>query len=398
MDEKTTEQLAASILDLYKKADIITDTFNKHCVKKFKKGVIEIFGDDQTRKPSAEQLSTLMLDVKYGFKDATDAINREQKNEDPKLYKTGRSGEVFQEEKGRRGGRKRKNSFSNFDAGITDRVNRDDTTRDFFATKTEHAKGLLEGDEGGKINDENRKIYQQFQDADAPFIGGASGTMQGLIMGMEMKKKKSDLDEDELEQREKLIGVYMATLINGGHHSASECLIAAQKYEYFKDVTDPLKNYTTAMRQLGDRLSDVGLPTDLTAKVTAVGDPWRSKVKQLITQMDTLQNQISRAYADRGLDAAPLIDEFKKTVRKPAIDLFGMDLADTLDGLPATKDDATARGKLLATARGQIGTLKANLKDDLVDELENNPFKPLTLKAPLGGVLDMLLNSVVGPA
>ena len=403
MDGPTTELLAGDILKLYAKADQIQGGVDKMFVKKFKKGVNEIFGSDHSRKPSPEQLSTLMFGGAYGFKDATDAINRQQKEAaaaesktsgNADLYTKGRSGPEFANEKGRLAGPKRKNSFSNVDAGITDRVNRDDETRDFFATKVVHAKGTLQGDESSDI-------YKKYADAEAPFIGGASGTMQGLILGMEMEKPKADLTEAELKAREKLIGLHMAALINGGHHSASECLIAAKKYGYFGHVTDPIGDngdYTNAMKGLGDRLTAVGLPTDLTAKVTAVGDPWRKAIGRLKIDLRRLQDEIGAEYTRRDRAPGPLIVEFRTKVRAPLLASMSVNLAKILDGLPATKGDKNARDTVLTNARNEIDALRTKLKDARVVEVEGNPFLPLSIRVPLTGALDLISKEIVGAA
>lgn len=295
-------------------------------------------------------------------------------------------------------GRKRKGSLSNPDAGITDRVYRDAATRDFFATNVAHAKGTLEGKP-------DSDVYQSFLDQGAPFIGGASGTMHGLVVGIELDKQKRidageevDGDPEEKRKRETLIGVYMATLVAGGHHSVSECLIAAKGYGYFDDITHPLYDYPRAMDELGIRLQQLGLAGKLKAEAPiGPGDPWREAFEQTWKSFLTLQEAISAAYRRRELDPGPLIRDFRNSVGERIKALFPDDLANKLDEMAAEQDD-DARGQRVNEARDMIKQLQANLKDGLLRDLDTNPFNPLNIRETMSGTLERLSKGVVGKA
>ena len=111
---------------------------------------------------------------------------------------------------------------------------------------------------------EKSGTYKQFVRAGAPFIGGVSGSMQAIVMGLIVEEGElddiPDGEERELERnrREKVVAVQMAALVSGGHHSISEMLYAAQSYDLFPDIVAPLENYPLAMRQLGDHFEELG--------------------------------------------------------------------------------------------------------------------------------------------
>lgn len=396
LDAPTAKLVSDDLLNLHQKAQATTGKVNRICVAKFDTGCKEIFGANLDRQPSPEQIGALILEGKYDFKSATDAINRDQKNADAVLYKAGRSGYEFEGEKGRKAGRTRRDSFSNTNAGITDRLNTDDEARDFFSTKTVHAKGMLEGDT-------DAEAYKKFQNQGAPFIGGASGTIQGLVMGLELQLKATPEQGDvqakqqSKAQREKLIGVYTTALVAGGHHSVSECLIAAQKYGYFEGVTHPLDDYAKSMQELSAHLTRVGLPTDLSPKDAAVGDPWRKARGRVKTDLDNLRSAMAAEYRSRKLETSSLEKAFDDNVRKPVMDLLPDALAKTLDGVPTTTT-GTARQQAIDAARQQITTLKGSLANALIANVEENPFKKLSLSGPLASTLDTISKELVGPA
>lgn len=79
--------------------------------------------------------------------------------------------------------------------------------------------------------------------------------------GTEPKVADSDgISADELAKRELLLGVKSMELIALGHHSLSECLIAAQTLGYFQHIESPLENYPRAFAQfdqfMGNALMD----------------------------------------------------------------------------------------------------------------------------------------------
>eukprot|EP00941_MAST-03F_sp_MAST-3F-sp1_P000002 g2.t1 len=94
-----------------------------------------------------------------------------------------------------------------------------------------------------------------------PFIGGASGSIEFLILAMEeyFEATRKRLIEDETA-REILIGWNIALLIAGGNHSLGECLDVAQEMGYFNDIasvrTAPVHK---VYKEFEERMKKIGL-------------------------------------------------------------------------------------------------------------------------------------------
>lgn len=248
--------------------------------------------------PKPQDLINLMLESKYKFKDSVSWVADSVAETSPgrELRANARGIPEFQD-RGRLDGRKRRNSFVGPHAGIADHVFRPEGAENFFTREVEHAKGMLEGVP-------TSATYQKFLAQGAPFIGGASGTIEGVALSWEAKQKLADIDDDnereaETLQREKTIGIYMATLLAGGHHSMSEMLIAAQQFGLFRGVTDPLTDYPRAMKELGEHLAELDLPDDLAPKP---GATWLNAVKKAQDEIVAIRKEISAILGGKGDD------------------------------------------------------------------------------------------------
>lgn len=362
---------------------------------KFHKGYERFFGKKGGGKkgadlppeatPQPQDFVNLMLETQYDFKEAVDALNRNQKSEDVALWKSCRTREEFAD-RGRIQGRERRNSFVGPHAGITDHAFRQEETENFFTREVVHAKGTFEGDP-------KSKTYQRFVEQGAPFIGGVSGTMQGLAMAWEKDKplaKIADDDEreEEIEKREKMAGVYMATLLAGGHHSASEMLFSAQSYGLFKDVPDPLKNYPAAMQALGERFEELGLPGGLSPKA---GATWRAALAKMMAEVKKVGAVVADTYKDE--DYGPDVEEeFESEVEQKLEDLFGDELADKLDEIATLTgdDEKEERFEVVGKAKGLIAEARHKLDLKLIQGLDENPFVPVSIRKTIEGALDQV--------
>jgi hypothetical protein len=197
------------------------------------------------------------------FKSAIDHVGIVVKKLDSTLYKQGRDKVPEFKNRGRRDATKdeklsRHDSFKSKDAGIVAREFRRDSVTNVFSSKVAHAKGSFRSVEDGH---EDYVTPAAFRKAGAPFVGGASGTVSAIVQGLELEKSYKDLDLHERQDREAMLGTYFATLVAGGHHSLSECLIAAKAYGYFAEVPHPLKDYNGAMKGLQESMNDLGVPS-----------------------------------------------------------------------------------------------------------------------------------------
>ena len=357
----------------------------KKSAAKFHRGYEKFFGKNGDLDPSGQDLVTLMLATEYDFKEAVDALNRDQKGTNKPLWEKCRTKEEFND-RGRIQGRQRRNSFVGPHAGITDHVFRQEETENFFNTEVVHAKGMFEGDP-------KSKTYNRFLEQGAPFIGGVSGTMQGLTMAWEDEEALDSIEDDgerdkERSRREKMAAIYMATLLAGGHHSASEMLFSAQSYGLFPDVADPLKNYPLAMKQLGAAFQRLGLPGDLTPKAGAI---WRTARKAVIDGVESLWSEIADTY--KGSDfVSDLEDEFETEVEDKVGDLFTNALATRLEEIADLVDDDDQEDRQIAIedAKKLIAKARENLDEDIVAALDSNPFLPLAVRKTLSSALDQV--------
>lgn len=185
--------------------------------------------------------------------DSTDVYTRGQESRKQKIFA----------ERGREQIRKkdqlaRQDSMKNTNAGIVVSEWVDDELKDFFPEELDHAKNQYRR-LGTNETDED------FKSAGVPFISGASGTIQAMILLMEdtlsckyprgivpcgpKLEKKSMLEKakrvytcniphvnPDRHAREALIGLMTAVLIAAGHHSLGECLVAAKALGYFTGV------------------------------------------------------------------------------------------------------------------------------------------------------------------
>ncbi len=360
-----------------------SDMITKKCAGKFNTGYDKFFGTDGSKTPSPSDLVGLMLEGEYDFKEAVDGLNRNQKGMDKTLYNQCREKKEFTD-RGRKQGRERRNSFSNPHAGITDHVFRQEGTENFFEKDVVHAKGTFEGDP-------KSDTYKKFAEQGAPFIGGVSGTMQGLVMAWELEKPLKDVPKDKQDEvraeREKLIGIYMATLLAGGHHSASELLFSAQSYGYFDKVADPLTNYPKAMKELGVRFIELGLPGGMSPKA---GTIWLAARTEVSGSLLKLASEITATYKNEAY-AITVDGQYKTEIQDKTEALFGDDLARKLDDIVAEVDDKVKRKKLTDEAGTMIETYRKTLTDeDLIRALDENPFVALSIRKTISGALDQV--------
>jgi len=390
-------------------------------------------------EPKPQDLINLMLEDKYKFKDSVSWVADRVAETSPgrELRANARGGAEFQE-RGRFEGRKRRNSFVGPHAGIADHVFRPEGAENFFTREVEHAKGMFEGKP-------NSPTYQKFLSQGAPFIGGASGTIEGIALSWEAKEKLDDLDgqehEAEKKKREKTIGIHMATLLAGGHHSMSEMLIAAKKFGLFDEVTDPLTNYPVAMKELGEHLNALGIPGDLTPKP---GDLWLKALAKAQGEIAKIRKEINAILGGKQDDAPPpkiedrkgkqklrddesdddsnsddlqlvldddvadnsqakdpnaktrslVLDAFGAKIEAGFVKLFPDDMDQTLDAAVAVlSDDNADDNDISGMKQGAAECIKEArqaLDGDLITGLDENPFVPVSVRKTLSDVLDQV--------
>lgn len=137
--------------------------------------------------------------------------------------------------------------------GITDADSRTRSMENLFSEDVEHYKGLVE-------RAPDSQTARLFRESGTPFIGGASGSMESILLIMHTHNSLKKLTDSEFKEREILLGLYSAMLVAAGHHSVMECIMPARSYGYFKDVPDPLESgYTPAIQALANRLGELGL-------------------------------------------------------------------------------------------------------------------------------------------
>ena len=360
---------------------------DKKMASKFHKGYVKLFGPQGALEPSGKEMISLMLESEYDFKSAVDALNRIQETQNQQLYNDCRGKQEFTD-RGRKEGIKRRNSFVNPHAGITDRDFRTTDTEDFFPKEVVHAKGMLEGKPSSNT-------YQTFANQGAPFIGGVSGTMQGLAMGWELEKPLKDFkagkeQDDERERREKTAAIHMATLLAGGHHSVTELLFSAQSYGLFSDVTKPLDNYPKAMKELGDRFKKLGLPCDLSPKA---GAAWTAAINEVEKNLEALAKAIAETYESQGISDA-VVDAFKTATGRKGDELMSLKgglhgLANELDTIAGMVEDDEQEVKkdAMEAIREKIEAAQQKLAGNIFKDLDANPFLPVQVEKILADAL-----------
>ncbi|AIY67484.1 hypothetical protein [Pseudoalteromonas piratica] len=209
--------------------------------------IAEIFGD------SYDDMKTRLDAFTNFYLISTDAHSKER-------YYSARANDVFKD-RGRGDDiewRDRAPSTKDKNSGISAQEHRRESQENVFAKSIFHAKGILTAD----VDTSN--TVKAFRENGAPFIGGVSGSLLSEILdiefaadGKEPKVADSDgISADELAKRELLLGVKSMELIALGHHSLSECLLAAQTLGYFQHIESPLKNYPKAVSQFEQFMSD----------------------------------------------------------------------------------------------------------------------------------------------
>lgn len=405
-DLSTNQETVTLITDELKR--VYDDSKKMNYVKQkvvgsFQKGFEDYFGeykeDPKTKQmrmvkpPKAqakpEDLVNLMLEDKYNFKLAADLLASEEKGkpEGRELYKQGR-GEVGEfNDRGRVEGRKRRNSFIGPHAGISDSVFRPEGSDNFFTREMPHAKGVLEGDP-------QSLTYNRFVKQGAPFIGGVSGTIQGVAMCWEVKQKLAEIDDvaerdTERTRREKTMGVYMATLVAGGHHSMAEMLFASQQHGLFPDVPNPLDNYPGAMKALGDRFVTLGMKGGLQPKA---GATWRKALEKAYEDIAEVRKEMGVILAHEPDLQNRALTAFDTIFHDGFSHVFTDDLARKLEELVSFvgEDDSDNREDAKVAAADLIKTARASLDDDVVKGLEANPFMPVSVRQTLSSALDQV--------
>ncbi len=151
--------------------------------------------------------------------------------------------------------RERRLSMDSRHVGITTGADRTGDTKNVYSADRYHAKGAFLA----RLDDETVK---KFQKSGAPFIAGASGTLQFIALEMENRKPFDQLEQAELQEREKVLTMMSVQHVAAGHHSMSECLLAAKVYGYFDDVPDPLIDYDASMKAFEKHIQGLGLGSD----------------------------------------------------------------------------------------------------------------------------------------
>lgn len=210
---------------------------------------------DRSSKALCELLADGKADGRADFKDAVDGLETCIDNLDRHRTQAAR-GRSFFEDRGRmpipKDQRREESAFSRH-AGISDSNTRTRSAENFFSEDLEHYKGMAS-------RAPDSRTARKFRESGTPFIGGASGSIENILLIMDTHKHVNDLSNAEYKNREKLLGLYTAMLVSAGHHSVMECMLPARAYGYFEDVPSPLKGgYTPAVRALANRLRELGL-------------------------------------------------------------------------------------------------------------------------------------------
>lgn len=294
------------------------------------------------------------------FKKVMDEVGPKVGDIRPDLRDKGRDAPFFVD-RGRndRLPRERRQSFSNPDMGIATGSDRTPDTRNLFTQNIDHAKGRIRG----FLDSET---FQRFQQSGAPFIGGASGTIQYMTMELESRKPLKKLDRTELQEREKLLAMMSAQLVAAGHHSMTECLIAAKTYGYFKDVPDPLIDYDAAMKALEKHFQRLGLGGG--ARPLSRDTENQGKSKEQIAYED--RRSYVKSLQARYLDQLPqqVAQNASQALTDAAQQATGGDYGSALASL----------GRAESFIRGHVSLLDANARGN------NNVLRPEQLVEKMG--------------
>lgn len=209
---------------------------------------------NQSAKSFCELLAGGKDDGHFDFKDAVDGLETCIDNLEPDRTQAARGRYCFKD-RGRmpvaKDQRREESVFSRH-GGISDSNTRTHSVENYFSENLEHYKGMAQRAPGSRT-------ANKFRESGTPFIGGASGSIETILLIMDTYKHVDELSNDEFNTREKLLGLYTAMLVSAGHHSVMECVLPARAYGYFKDVPNPLTGgYTPAIQALASRLRDLG--------------------------------------------------------------------------------------------------------------------------------------------
>lgn len=147
----------------------------------------------------------------------------------------------------------RRLSISSRHAGIVDTTVALPAVENFFSGPVDHYKG-------SSRRDPYSATARQYAVSGTPFVGGASGTIETILMVMAQLQPLRSLDE--VQQRESLLGLYTAMSVAAGHHSVIECILPAQAHGYFANIPYALAGpggYAQATAALQGHFSAIGL-------------------------------------------------------------------------------------------------------------------------------------------
>jgi len=238
--------------------DLTLDYLKNLPVKVGNKNIIGTAGFKQKldllgENPDGLAFADFFANPQSGFKGLMDEIGNPMADNFPELHNQARE-QPFFKKRGRneQTPRFRRQSMDSRHVGISTSMDRTSDTEDLYQNDYFHAKGQFRP----RMGDETVK---QFQKSGAPFIAGASGTMQYVAMQMETVKSFDELEPEELQDREKVLTMLSVQHVAAGHHSMSECLLGVKSYGYFKDIPDPLIDYDGAMKAFEKHLGSLGL-------------------------------------------------------------------------------------------------------------------------------------------
>jgi hypothetical protein len=312
-------------------------------------------------KPTGLEFADFFANQDSRFKGMMDEVGNPLQNKFPELDAKARE-QPFFKNRGRNKSplpRERRLSMDSRHVGITTGADRTGDTKNVYSEDRYHAKGAFLA----RLDDETVK---KFQKSGAPFIAGASGTLQFIALEMENRKPFDQIDQAELQEREKVLTMMSVQHVAAGHHSMSECLLAAKVYGYFDDVPDPLVDYDAAMKAFEKHMQGLGLGSDQPlSRASENEDKGGKQVK----------------YEDRLA--------FVKTFRERYVDQIPPDELAKIDERMTRAADEADRGKYgdaIATLaktenmiRGQASLIAANARGN------NRVLRPDELAARMGG-------------
>jgi hypothetical protein len=313
----------------------LPDTINNKAVRGMDtfKQALTGFKQGANGNPTGMEFTEFFADKKKsGFKGMMDEVGFAIEDVRPDLKALARDQPFFTDRGRLPPPRERRQSIQSRHGGITTGADRTTDTLDLYQQDLFHAKGQfrLQLDSG---------TVQKFQKSGAPYIAGASGTMQFVALSMEQTGSVDQATSDERDKRERVIAMLAAQHVAIGHHSMAECLVSVQCYGYFKDVPDPLTDYDGAMKALDKRLQALGFnggkplsrETENQAKskeqveyedrlsfVRSLNERYRDQLapniaKVIQASMDKATNEGGRAFYDQALAALARAEQYIRT-------------------------------------------------------------------------------------